>query len=89
MRKSEFKHAIGFQLCDRKLLYVVVMSGDGNYHLHAMKRVKDLIADPSVYGDYGFFCPYKVARKYTEWADNNTSKHAVSQDNKAWHVTVC
>lgn len=44
-----------------------------------MIRVKNLLADPSVYEDYGFFVPYADAKSYTEWADSHGSKHKVSE----------
>jgi len=77
MRKFTDVNLKASQPVIRKLLNVAVISGDGNYHLHSMIRVKNLLADPSVYGDHGFFVPYRDARHYTEWADNHGSNRKV------------
>ena len=54
-----------------------MLSRDGNFHLQSYSRVNGEHASPSVYGDFGFWVPYEVAKKYTEWADQLKSNDVV------------
>ena len=49
----------------RKLLYSLCISSNGNFHLQSRLLVKTLVQDPSFFGDFGFFTPYKVYQDYT------------------------
>ena len=48
-----------------------MLSGDGNFHLQSLSHVDNEHVNPSVFGDFGFWVPYEIAKKYTEWADSN------------------
>jgi hypothetical protein len=61
------------ELLVRDLLYVIMLSGDGNFHLQSYSRYGGEHQSPSIYGDFGFWVPYEIARKYTEWADSQKS----------------
>lgn len=47
----------------------MIISADGNFHLHSFSRVKSLLADPSMFGNHGFFVPHDVAQRYLKAAD--------------------
>src|SRR5215467_6467987 len=51
---------------NRKLLHSLCISGNGNFHMQSRLTVKDLVQDPSFFGDSGFFVPYETYQKYTE-----------------------
>jgi hypothetical protein len=46
-----------------------MISGDGNFHLHSYSKVDDEFESPSVFGDFGFWVPHEISKKYTEFAD--------------------
>jgi len=60
----------------RDLLFAVFLSGDGNFHLQSLIHVKDLLQDPSLFGDAGIWVPYKVYQSYVKAANgfSGTSK---------------
>jgi hypothetical protein len=62
----------------RALKYLVIISGDGNFHFHSMARVKGMDLDPSVYGSNGFWVPPDLAAKYISAAENINSFKDVS-----------
>jgi hypothetical protein len=66
------------KMANRDLLYVVMLSGDGNFHLQSYSRVNGPHINPSVFGDFGFWVPYETAKKYTEWADSQQGAADVS-----------
>jgi hypothetical protein len=61
----------------RKLLYLSYISGDSNFHLHSYSKVNDEFEDPSVFGDFGFWVPFEIAKKYTEYADSQRAYASV------------
>jgi len=54
-----------------------MISGDGNFHLQSYSRYGGEHQSPSVFGDFGFWVPYEIAKKYTEWADSQKSYASV------------
>jgi len=55
-----------------------MLSGDGNFHLYSYSKVNGPSVNPSVYGDYGFWVPYKLAKNYTGWADDQKGAEGVN-----------
>jgi hypothetical protein len=65
------------RFASRKLLYLSMISGDGNFHLHSYSKVNDEFESPSVFGDFGFWVPHEIGKKYTEFADSQKTYASV------------
>jgi len=48
----------------RRLKYATFLAGDGNFHLQQKAGKPDLIRNPSLIGDYGFWAPQKTFEQY-------------------------
>jgi hypothetical protein len=66
---------------DRDLLFVVFLSGDGNFHLQSKLRCKDLKVDPALFGDSAFFTPILTTQNYIEAA-----KKSITTDKVSFHI---
>jgi hypothetical protein len=62
----------------RNLLYSLCLSGDGNFHLQSRVLMKNVMQDPSFFGDSGFFVPYQTYKDYTAAAETIEDSKNVS-----------
>jgi hypothetical protein len=73
----------------RNLLYSLCLSGDGNFHLQSRVLVKNIIRDPSFFGDSGLFVPYQTYKDYTAAAETiEDSKNVSKEQDGFWKTRV-
>jgi hypothetical protein len=55
-----------------------MINGDGNFHMTQQSRAKGIIADPSLFGDFGFWVPEETGQKYVKAAEQLKTGKLVS-----------